>query len=81
MHIKNNINYLINKNNISYSEIERKSGVSKSDISKLIREKRDQRNLTIETVVKLANYFKVSLDDFVLKDLAKENKNCGKLPQ
>ena len=81
MHIKNNINYLINKNNISYSEIERKSGVSKSDISKLIREKRDQRNLTIETVVKLATYFNVSLDDFVFKDLATENKNCGKLPQ
>jgi Plasmid maintenance system antidote protein len=70
MHIKNNINYLINKNNISYSEIERKSGVSKSDISKLIREKRDQRNLTIETVVKLATYFNVSLDDFVFKDLS-----------
>ncbi len=81
MHIKSNLVYLKQINNLTVRQLAKATGLTNARYGNIINGKINEKNLTIETVTKLANYFKVSLDDFVFKDLAKENKNCGKLPQ
>lgn len=70
MYVKTNIIYLMHKKNITYYALEKETKISRTDISKLVKGQRNVKNLTIETIVRLANFFNVSLDDFVLKDLS-----------
>jgi len=70
MYIKKNLVFLKEKNNISYRKI---SSAININISAIIRIKNGaEDNVTIKTVTKLAKYFKLSLDDFVYKDLSKQ---------
>lgn len=71
MYIKKNLVFLKEKNNISYRKI---ASAININISAIIRIKNGaEDNVTIKTVTKLAKYFKLSLDDFVNKDLSKQD--------
>lgn len=75
MYIKKNTNYIIQSKKLSYFKIEKETEISRANVEKLINGKRNEKNLTIETVIKLANYFEVSLQDFVLTDLSQIDKH------
>lgn len=67
MHLQNNIKYLLNKNNLSYRDVSKESGVSTRAISFIVN--KDCSNITISTIIKLATFFNVSIDDLINVDL------------
>lgn len=70
MNIANNLKILRKKKNLTLKELEKISDISFSSIARIEREER--KEITIQTVIKLAEALEVSLDDLVLKDLSKE---------
>lgn len=72
IHLKANLNYLLENDGNPACKIELSSGLSNGMIHNIVHGKAKEENLAIETVVKLANYFNVTLDEFVFKDLSLE---------
>lgn len=72
MNIKSNLKLLRNKACLSQRELEEQTGISYLTIFRIETGKTSEEKSSIETVSKLAAYFNVSLDDFVHKDLSKE---------
>jgi transcriptional regulator with XRE-family HTH domain len=66
MYLSQNLKYLREKKGMSQDELGEELGVIKQTISSWENSK---ANPSIETIVKLAEYFGVSLDELVLKDL------------
>ncbi len=72
MNLKLNVNYLIKHNNDSYTNAGRCMGISPNTLWLIgTKEGYDPR---ISNLVQIAEYFDVSLDDLVYKDLSKERK-------
>lgn len=73
MKISENLSYLISNANKSIRQIGKECDVN---YTKMIRIKKGQnQNYFFTDIVKLCDYFKVSIDDFVKKDLAKLAKD------
>lgn len=66
MNLQKNFNRLKRKKNLSFSRIYRMTGISISTLQVLAHG--NQNNIRIETVIKLCNYFKIDIDDFIFSD-------------
>lgn len=75
MFLKNNIIYLRNKKKLSLRELANLTNINHKTIYNLENDIAKEKNITIETVLKLANFFNVSIDDLVNRDL--ENVPSG----
>ncbi|WP_278906534.1 helix-turn-helix domain-containing protein [Faecalitalea cylindroides] len=72
MFIQKNLIYLKNKHNVSYRKI---ASALNININAILRIKNGaEQNVTIKTIANLANFFDVTIDDLVYKDLSIENK-------
>ena len=67
MYFKKNLKYLRIDNELSVRKLAIETGIHYTNISKL--ENGQMKEPTIQTIVKLSNFFGVNLDDFVNKDL------------
>ncbi|MGF0145074.1 helix-turn-helix domain-containing protein [Sharpea azabuensis] len=56
--------------NISYRTLSKESGVSRGSLQNIFNIK-DVSKVSVGTVIRLSEYFKVSLDDLLFKDLGK----------
>ena len=66
--------YLANFKKISFYKIAKSTGITSGNLSDIIHFRKKQENLSILTIKKLADFFKISIDDLVNKDLSLENK-------
>lgn len=72
MFIQKNLIYLKSKHNVSYRKIAFALNIN---INAILRIKNGaEQNVTIKTIANLANFFDVTIDDLVYKDLSIENK-------
>lgn len=70
-YLKTNLIYLRHFNHLSYRKLADASGVNYISIYK-IESGESKEQISLKTFIKLAEYFNVSLDDFVYKDLSKQ---------
>lgn len=70
MHINNNFKYLLQNNNTNTFRLSKEVNIDESTLRRI--RNGQINNPSIETVVMICSYFKVSLDDFVHKDLSKD---------
>lgn len=61
-----NVKYLREKNNISQSKMSKDLNIDQSTLAKWENE---TRQITLDWAIKIANYFDVSVGDFISKDL------------
>lgn len=61
------------QNNIDYSKLERKAGLTKNFISNIILEK--SKNPGIDSIIKLANALEISIDELVGNQAKEESQN------
>lgn len=75
IYLKDNLIFLKELKNISCRKLSKVSGVSRPTIQN-INKLENFSNVSLGTVMKLAKYFDVTLDDFIYKDLSSgfENK-------
>ena len=69
MKLKKNFNWLKEKNNLSFNKIYLATGISISTLQVLVHG--DQNNIRIETLIKLCNFFRINIDDFIFSDIEK----------
>ena len=67
MYLQKNFNYLKFREDLSFREIAKETGINTNTLQ--ILSKKNDGNMRIEVVLKLADFFQVSLDEFVKKDL------------
>lgn len=67
MFLQKNFNYLKFREDVSYREIAKETGINTNTLQ--ILSKKNDENMRIVVVLKLADFFRVSLDEFVKKDL------------
>lgn len=67
IYLQKNLRFLLKQNQVSYREVAKETGVSIKVISTIINN--SNLHVTLNTVIKLANYFQITLDDFILKDI------------
>lgn len=67
MYLQKNFNYLKFREDLSFRKIAKETGINTSTLQ--ILSKKNDENMRIEVVLKLADFFQVSLDEFVKKDL------------
>lgn len=67
MNLQKNINYLKKKNNLSLNDIAKGCGMPKSCVFNFIHT--DGYNCTIKNLIKLSDYFNVSIDDLIYEDM------------
>lgn len=72
MFLQRNFNYLKFREDVSYREIAKETGINTNTLQ--ILSKQNDENMRIVVVLKLADFFKVSLDEFVKKDLTSNFK-------
>ena len=72
MFLQKNFNYLKFREDVSYREIAKETGINTNTLQ--ILSKQNDENMRIVVVLKLADFFKVSLDEFVKKDLTSNSK-------
>ena len=70
IYLKSNIHVLKEMKNISYRTLSKESGVSRCSLQNIFNIK-DVSKVSVGTVIRLSEYFKVSLDDLLFKDLGK----------
>ncbi|EHJ7846712.1 helix-turn-helix transcriptional regulator [[Clostridium] innocuum] len=70
MYIQKNLAYLKEKNEYSYQEISKYTGLNVNTLYSIVVG--SYKNITITTVIKLTQFFSISIDDFVYKDLSKK---------
>lgn len=70
MYIQKNLAYLKEKNEYSYQEISKYTGLNVNTLYSIVVG--SYKNITITTVIKLTQFFRISIDDFVYKDLSKK---------
>ena len=66
MYLQKNFNYLKFREDLSFRKIAKETGINTNTLQ--ILSKKHDENMRIE-VLKLADFFQVSLDEFVKKDL------------
>lgn len=69
LYISHNIKYLLDKENWDHATFAAQFDVSRAMISHYTLEKATPK---VETLVKIASYFKISLDDLITGDLQKQ---------
>lgn len=67
----NNLKYLREKNNIYQNQLANYLNVDQSTIAKWENKTREPN---LDYIVKIANYFNISIGDFIILDLSKNNK-------
>lgn len=67
MYLQKNFNYLKFREDLSFRKIAKEAGINTNTLQ--ILSKKNDENMRIEVVLKLADFFQVSLDEFVKKDL------------
>ena len=67
MYLQKNFNYLKFREDLSFRKIAKEPGINTNTLQ--ILSKKHDENMRIEVVLKLADFFQVSLDEFVKKDL------------
>ncbi|MFQ6814376.1 helix-turn-helix transcriptional regulator [[Clostridium] innocuum] len=67
MYLQKNFNYLKFRGDLSFRKIAKETGINTNTLQ--ILSKKNDENMRIEVVLKLADFFQVSLDEFVKKDL------------
>ena len=72
MFLQKNFNYLKFREDVSYREIAKETGINTNTLQ--ILSTQNDENMRIVVVLKLADFFKVSLDEFVKKDLTSNSK-------
>ena len=65
MYLQKNFNYLKFRGDLSFRKIAKKTGINTNTLQ--ILSKKNDENMRIEVVLKLADFFQVSLDEFVKK--------------
>ena len=65
MYLQKNFNYLKFRGDLSFSKIAKETGINTNTLQ--ILSKKNDENMRIEVVLKLADFFQVSLDEFVKK--------------
>ena len=73
-YFKSNLLHLLDKNNLSKSELARKMNVTKQAMTTLFKTENPQAN----TLIVLSEIFKISIDDLLKKDLSNEQKEDRK---
>lgn len=73
-YISNNLSFLVNKMNCSRDEFGAMFGLNRGNISFYINEKSQPK---IETIQSICDYFKISIDDFINKDLSDKNTSLN----
>ena len=68
MHLQKNIIYLKNKNSLTVRKIAEGSGLSIATVFNFIHS--DGLAISIASLIKLAKYFNLSIDDLIYKDLS-----------
>ena len=69
MYLQKNFNYLKFREDVSFRKIATETGINTNTLQ--ILSKKHDENMRIEVVLKLADFFQVSLDEFVKKDLTR----------
>ena len=69
MYLQKNFNYLKFREHVSFRKIAKETGINTNTLQ--ILSKKHDENMRIEVVLKLADFFQVSLDEFVKKDLTR----------
>jgi len=69
MYLQKNFNYLKFREDVSFRKITKETGINTNTLQ--ILSKKNDENMRIEVVLKLADFFQISLDEFVKKDLAR----------
>ena len=67
MYLQKNFNYLKFREDLSFRKTAKETGINTNTLQ--ILSKKNDENMRIEVVLKLADFFQVSLDEFVKKDL------------
>lgn len=70
-----NLRFLTKKNKIKMSELETECGISQGYLAKLT--KINKPNPSIELIISIANYLKISVDDLLYWDFEKEYENTA----
>ncbi|RGO18018.1 XRE family transcriptional regulator [Coprobacillus cateniformis] len=70
MYLKNNLKILRSKKGLSYRQMGKKCGIGYASINRL--ENEDDSNVKIHTLKKLADFFNITIDELVYKDLSKD---------
>ena len=69
MYLQKNFNYLKFREDLSFRKIAKETGIHTNTLQ--ILSKKHDENMRIEVVLKLADFFQVSLDEFVKEDLTR----------
>ena len=72
IYLKSNIAYLMKKKDISKYRLCKDCGFGRSMVYRFINT--ECMDITVKTLIKLAEYFGVSIDDLVYKDLGKNGR-------
>ncbi len=71
----NNVKYLREKNNIPQSKMSKDLNIDQSTLAKW---ENGSRQITLDWAIKIANYFDISVGDFISNDYI--HNTCGKFP-
>ncbi|MDQ0361594.1 helix-turn-helix transcriptional regulator [Breznakia pachnodae] len=75
MYIKNNLKWLRKNDSLTRNQLGKLIGINESVIRKI--ESGERNAPSIRTIAKLCDFFEVSIDDFVHKDMEKNYKHEG----
>lgn len=76
MNLQKNFNYLKASKGYSYRDISIPTSVNMNTINTIANG--NENNIRIETIVRLANFFELSLDEFILSDLEEKTNEKEK---
>ena len=76
--LSSNIKYLRQSNNLKQGDLANMVGKARSLVSQW---ESDDRSITTEDIIKISNYFNISIDYLVSKDLRINNTNVDELEQ
>ena len=77
--LRDNLMYLADRKGISIRKLAEEASVSKTSLFYLKDKKILEENMRIGTIVKLASYFNLTLDELVFEDLSKKEKKVGNI--
>ena len=70
-YFRSNIVLLMNRNDLSLRGLSREAGISRTSIRNILKLE-DFSNVTLGSAIKLSEYFDISLDDLLYRDLGKD---------
>ena len=70
-YFRSKIVLLMNQNDLSLRGLSREAGISRTSIRNILKLE-DFSNVTLGSAIKLSEYFDISLDDLLYRDLGKD---------